>query len=169
MNFWQNGSIHNRLIGIALFPALTLATVVFVYFLAERLDDVDRQLVETGELIAEQLAPTAEYGVISGNLSTLESLMSGVLEAPHVVSVDVFDNHGNRLVGLPSRSQTTEEKSVRYFSAAIMRQQIPLQNDLFLLDSTAPALSDEFRYLGQVRVGLSEMAFSIRQREILVR
>jgi signal transduction histidine kinase/ActR/RegA family two-component response regulator len=169
MSFWQTGSIHNRLIGIALFPALTLATVVFVYFLAERLDDVDRQLVETGELIAEQLAPTAEYGVISGNLSTLESLMSGVLEAPHVVSVDVFDNHGNRLVGLPSRSQTTEEKSVRYFSAAIMRQQIPLQNDLFLLDSTAPALSDEFRYLGQVRVGLSEMAFSIRQREILVR
>ena len=86
MNLWQRGSIHNRLIGIALFPAVLLALVVFAYFLAERLDDVDRQLTETGELIAEQLAPTAEYGVISGNIGTLANLISGVLDTPHVVS-----------------------------------------------------------------------------------
>lgn len=169
MNLWQTGSIHNRLIGIALFPAVLLAMVVFAYFLAERLDDVDRQLVETGELIAEQLAPTAEYGVISGNVGTLKSLMKGVLDAPHVLSVDVFDDHGNQLIGLPDNRTKIEADSVRYFSATITRQQIPLQNDLFLLDNAAPDSSDAFRYLGQVRVGLSDSAFSSRQQDILVR
>ncbi|WP_373185569.1 ATP-binding protein [Halopseudomonas sp.] len=168
MNLWQSGSIHNRLIGIALFPALLLALVVFAYFLAERLDDVDRQLVETGELIAEQLAPTAEYGVISGNVSTLESLISGVLDTPHVLSVEVFDDNGNRLIALPANLEGPEDQPVRYFSAAIRRQQIPLANDLFLIDNT-PNASDSFRYLGQVRVGLSERAFSSRQQEILLR
>ncbi|GGD08950.1 ATP-binding protein [Halopseudomonas salina] len=168
MSLWQSGSIHNRLIGIALFPAVLLALVVFAYFLAERLDDVERQLTETGELIAEQLAPTAEYGVISGNISTLESLISGVLDTPHVLSVEVFDDHGNRLVALPPGTAGADDETIRYFSAAIRRQQIPLKNDLFLLDS-APQISDSFRYLGQVRVGLSESAFSSRQHEILYR
>lgn len=168
MSLWQSGSIHNRLIGIALFPAVLLAMVVFAYFLAERLDDVDRQLMETGELIAEQLAPTAEYGVISGNISTLENLISGVLDTPHVLSVEVFDNHGNRLIALPPERAEPKDESIRYFSAAIRRQQIPLRNDLFLLDQ-APDVSDNFRYLGQVRVGLSERAFSSRQQEILLR
>ncbi|WP_339842858.1 ATP-binding protein [uncultured Halopseudomonas sp.] len=168
MSLWQSGSIHNRLIGIALFPAVLLALVVFTYFLAERLDDVDRQLSETGELIAEQLAPTAEYGVISGNISTLESLISGVLDTPHVLSVEVFDDNGNRLVALPPTLDETKDQSIRYFSAAIRRQQIQLENDLFLLENT-PRTSDSFRYLGQVRVGLSEKAFSSRQHEILLR
>lgn len=168
MNLWQRGSIHNRLIGIALFPAVLLALVVFAYFLAERLDDVDRQLTETGELIAEQLAPTAEYGVISGNISTLENLIGGVLDTPHVVSVEVFDDNGNRLVALPSGLSTDQDRSVRYFSASIIRQQIPLENDLFLLDA-APDRSERYRYLGQVRVGLSETAFNSRQHEILLR
>lgn len=168
MNVWQGGSIHNRLIGIALFPALLLALVVFAYFLAERLDDVDRQLTETGELIAEQLAPTAEYGVISGNISTLESLISGVLDTPHVVSVEVFDDNGNPMVALPDGQNGNHDEGVRYFSAAITRQQIPLENDLFLLDAV-PDLREEYRYLGQVRVGLSKSAFSSRQQEILLR
>lgn len=168
MNLWKSGSIHNRLIGIALFPAVLLALVVFAYFLAERLDDVDRQLTETGELIAEQLAPTAEYGVISGNISTLESLISGVLDTPHVLSVEVFDDHGNRLVALPPTLNEADDESIRYFSAAIHRQQIPIKNDLFLLDS-APEISDSFRYLGQVRVGLNKSAFNSRQHEILFR
>jgi signal transduction histidine kinase/CheY-like chemotaxis protein len=168
MNVWQGGSIHNRLIGIALFPALLLALVVFAYFLAERLDDVDRQLTETGELIAEQLAPTAEYGVISGNISTLESLISGVLDTPHVVSVEVFDDNGNPMVALPDGQNGNHDEDVRYFSAAITRQQIPLENDLFLLDAV-PDLREEYRYLGQVRVGLSKSVFSSRQQEILLR
>lgn len=168
MNLWQSGSIHNRLIGIALFPAVLLALVVFAYFLAERLDDVDRQLTETGELIAEQLAPTAEYGVISGNISTLESLISGVLDTSHVLSVEVFDDTGTRLIALPNDQDAKPQETVRYFSASIIRQQIPLENDLFLLDA-APDMHERYRYLGQVRVGLSETAFSSRQHEILLR
>ena len=34
------------------------------------------ELEQTGQLIADQLAPASEYGVISGNIAVLESLAS---------------------------------------------------------------------------------------------
>jgi signal transduction histidine kinase/ActR/RegA family two-component response regulator len=167
MSLWKTGSIHNRLILIALAPALMLGLVVFAYFVSARLDDLGRQLQDTGMLIAEQLAPTAEYGVISGNLNTLESLIKGALDTPHVRSVEVYDQAGDLMVSLQSTAQQKTPLPLHYFSADIQRQSIALQNELYLLDAPATELDDNFRYLGQVRVGLSREAFDERQEDIL--
>lgn len=167
MSLWNSGSIHNRLILIALAPALMLGLVVFAYFVNARLDDVNRQLQETGELIAEQLAPTAEYGVISGNLGTLESLIAGALEIPHVQTIEVFNNSGQRLLRLQASGRVADPDELVFFSADILRQSIPLENELYLLDPPR-ASSEAFRYLGHVRIGLSSAAFSDRQADILL-
>lgn len=164
----NTGSIHNRLILIALAPALMLGMVVFAYFVSARLDDVSRQLQETGALIAEQLAPTAEYGVISGNLSTLKSLIKGALDTPHVRSIEVYDQAGALMLDLQSEPRLTHTMPLRYFAANIQRQSIALQNELYLLDPPAMQGDDASRYLGQVRVGLSREAFDDRQDEILL-
>lgn len=168
MSLWKSGSIHNRLILIALAPALMLGLVVFAYFVSARLDDVSRQLQDTGSLIAEQLAPTAEYGVISGNLNTLESLIKGALDTPHVRSVEVFDQAGRPMLDLHSELQQTEAAPLQYFAADIQRQRIVLQNELYLLDVPVAQRDDASRYLGQVRVGLSRDIFDDRQEDILL-
>lgn len=168
MSPWKTGSIHNRLILIALAPALLLGMVVFVYFVSARLDDVSRELQDTGVLIAEQLAPTAEYGVISGNLNTLESLIKGALDTRHVRSVEVYDQAGKLMLALQSAEQQANALPLQYFAADIMRQSISLENELYLLDAPVVALDDAARYLGQVRVGLSREAFDERQEDILL-
>lgn len=168
MSLWKTGSIHNRLILIALAPALLLGLVVFAYFVHARLDDVSRQLQDTGSLIAEQLAPTAEYGVISGNLSTLESLIRGALDTPHVRSVTVYDKTGTQMLDLQSAEQRAQPRPLQYFSADILRQSIQLQNELYLLDAPESDMDSSFRYLGQVRVGLSREAFDDQQEDILL-
>lgn len=169
MSLWKTGSIHNRLILIALAPALLLGLVVFAYFVSARLDDVNRQLQETGALIAEQLAPTAEYGVISGNLNTLDSLIRGALDTPHVRSVEVFDQAGELMLALQSPQQRAQPLPLQYFAADIQRQSIALQNELYLLDAPVSEPDSDFSYLGQVRVGLSREAFDDRQEDILLR
>ncbi|GGE39555.1 histidine kinase [Halopseudomonas oceani] len=167
MSFLQRGTIYSRLILIATLPALLMGVVGFTFFTTARLDDVNRELQVTGQLIADQLAPAAEYGVISGNLSTLENLVKGALNVPHVRYVQVYDRAGNPLLRLDRSNDEKDELLV--FMADIMRQRIPLQSDLFLLDVPTAAQDDEQRYLGQVHVGLSNAAFIERQQGILLK
>ena len=169
MSFLQHGTIFSRLILIATLPVLLMGVVGFTFLTSERLDDVNRELQLTGQLIADQLAPAAEYGVISGNLRTLESLVQGALDMPHVRYVQVFDKAGLPLLIL-SKNDVDTAPGLQVFVADIMRQRIPLQNELFLLDAPAPAPAaddGELRYLGQVHVGLSNEAFVERQHSIL--
>jgi len=169
MSFLQHGTIFSRLILIATLPVLLMGIVGFTFLTSERLDDVNRELQLTGQLIADQLAPAAEYGVISGNLRTLESLVQGALNMPHVRYVQVFDSTGQPLLML-AKDDIETGPGLQVFVADIMRQRIPLQNDLFLLDAPPTPVDDtESRYLGQVHVGLSNEAFIERQHTILLK
>lgn len=168
MNFLQRGTIYSRLILIATLPALLMGVVGFTFFTTARLDDVNRELQVTGQLIADQLAPAAEYGVISGNLRTLESLVKGALNVPHVRYVEVYDRTGRALLHL-GQDDHIERKGMQVFVADILRERIPLQNDLFLLDAPTASDNDQQRYLGQVHVGLSSSAFIERQQAIVLK
>ena len=170
MSFLQHGTIFSRLILIATLPVMLMAGVGFTVFTSARLDDVNRELQLTGQLIADQLAPAAEYGVISGNLRTLESLVQGTLNMPHVRYVEVYDSTGQPLLMLSKQNAKSNASSgLQVFVADIMRQRITLQNDLFLLDVPISEPQDEFSYLGQVHVGLSNAAFVERQHAILLK
>tara|TARA_Y100000748_G_scaffold303597_1_gene309199 strand:- start:3486 stop:5408 length:1923 start_codon:yes stop_codon:yes gene_type:complete len=168
MNFLRRGTIYSRLILIATLPALLMGVVGFTFFTTARLDDVNRELQVTGQLIADQLAPAAEYGVISGNLRTLESLVKGALNVPHVRYVKVYDRTGRPLLHL-GRPAEADHDGLQVFVADILRERIPLQNDLFLLDSPPQSDSEQQRYLGQVHVGLSNSAFIKRQQSMLLK
>ncbi|MGM8935977.1 ATP-binding protein [Pseudomonas neustonica] len=170
MSFLQHGTIFSRLILIATLPVMLMAGVGFTVFTSARLDDVNRELQLTGQLIADQLAPAAEYGVISGNLRTLESLVQGTLNMPHVRYVEVYDSTGQPLLMLSKQNAKSNASSgLQVFVADIMRQRITLQNDLFLLDVPVSEPQDELSYLGQVHVGLSNAAFVERQHAILLK
>lgn len=168
MNLLQRGTIKGRLIVIAVVPALLFALLAVVWFTVTRMEDVDRELRDTGELIASQLAPAAEYSVISGNTANLGALLQAALELPHVQRAEVYDARGTRLASL-SRPEPIKAQELHVFTADINRQRVALDNELYLLDmpdSDLPALQP--RYLGQVQVHLSKRAFLARQADILV-
>ncbi|WP_434039163.1 hypothetical protein [Pseudomonas aeruginosa] len=76
--------IRTRMLAISLGPALLL-TLLTAHFTYSRLQDLRQELTHTGQLIADQLAPAAEYGVIvRGNTPGCCRRRGATLDTPHV-------------------------------------------------------------------------------------
>lgn len=165
MSFLLRSSIHRRLIMITLIPTALLGALLITYFTHERLETLDKEVQTTGQLIADQLAPATEYAVITGNLSLLENLVTRSLDIPNVQKIQVFDKDGQSL----TLSQTTQidESHLRTFTAPIQRHALPLQYDLFLLNT--PEYEQKSEPVGRVEVSLGYQHFIERQRSILTR
>ncbi|MBH9344776.1 response regulator [Pseudomonas aeruginosa] len=162
--------IRTRMLAISLGPALLLTLLLTAYFTYSRLQDLRQELTHTGQLIADQLAPAAEYGVIAGNTPVLQKLLQATLDTPHVRFIEVRDRNDNILVyveQLPGALQNAAPIDI--FHSTIQRQRIALASDP-LLDSASDGdgLPGE-DYLGRVVVGMSNDAFSQRQQEILLK
>lgn len=157
MIFGRNWSIHTRTQLISVGPALLLALLLISFFTYERLQDLRQELNRTGQLIASQLAPAAEYGVISGNVTVLNDLLRATLATSHVRFLEVRDREENILVYVEQHN-SPGSTSVEVFHAPIHLQQASQQK-------VSDTLSDN--YLGRVVVGMSDEAFTSRQQAIL--
>jgi hypothetical protein len=82
MTFRRRWDINTRTQIISLGPALLLTLLLISFFTFVRIQDLRQELNHTGQLIANQLAPAAEYGVISGNNEVLDSLLKATLATP---------------------------------------------------------------------------------------
>ncbi|MDF0733231.1 response regulator [Pseudomonas entomophila] len=161
--------IHTRTQIISLGPALLLTLLLISFFTFVRIQDLRQELNHTGQLIANQLAPASEYGVISGNNEVLESLMRATLSIPHVRFLEVQDSRNHILVYVEQTSESVNRaQRVEVFQAPIRLQEIRLDND-FLQQGKAPAPNIGDDYLGRVIVGMSDDAFSQRQQEIVIK
>ncbi|HEK1684473.1 TPA: response regulator [Pseudomonas putida] len=160
--------IHTRTQIISLGPALLLTLLLISFFTFVRIQDLRQELNHTGQLIANQLAPASEYGVISGNNEVLESLMRATLSIPHVRFLEVQDSRNHILVYVEQSGESiSRAQRVEVFQAPIRLQQIRLDNDF--LQEGKPPLSIGDDYVGRVIVGMSDDAFSERQQEIVIK
>ena len=167
MSFRRRWDINTRTQLISLGPALLLTLLLISFFTFVRIQDLRQELNHTGQLIANQLAPATEYGVISGNNEVLESLLKATLATPNVRFLEVQDSANRILVYVEQPAAAhSRPHQVEVFQAPVRLQRIALQNDFFqdVKVSNGGASED---YLGRVIVGLSNDAFSQRQQEIL--
>ncbi|ENF6452698.1 response regulator [Pseudomonas aeruginosa] len=162
--------IRTRMLAISLGPALLLTLLLTAYFTYSRLQDLHQELTHTGQLIADQLAPAAEYGVIAGNTPVLQKLLQATLDTPHVRFIEVRDRNDNILVyveQLPGALQNAAPIDI--FHSTIQRQRIALASDPLLDGASEGDGQSGEDYLGRVVVGMSNDAFSQRQQEILLK
>ncbi|WP_095152708.1 ATP-binding protein [Pseudomonas sp. Irchel s3b5] len=169
MTFRRRWDINTRTQLISLGPALLLTLLLISFFTFVRIQDLRQEINHTGQLIANQLAPATEYGVISGNSEVLESLLKATLATPNVRFLEVQDSANRVLVYVEQPSEHhNRPKQVEVFQAPVRLQRIALHNDFFQGSKTAANVPKE-DYLGRVIVGLSNEAFSQRQQEILLK
>ncbi|MBD1586573.1 ATP-binding protein [Pseudomonas typographi] len=165
MSFRWRGDIHARTHIISLGPALLLTLLLICFFTFVRIQDLRLEMNHTGQLIANQLAPAAEYGVLSANDAVLDSLLRATLSIPHVRSLEVQDRDGNTLVYVEQPGQGPRAPKMELFKAPIRAQR-------YLSDEAGgpggEALHED-DYLGRVLVGMSDDAFNQRQQEILLK
>lgn len=169
MSFRRRWDINTRTQLISLGPALLLTLLLISFFTFVRIQDLRQELTHTGQLIANQLAPATEYGVISGNNEVLESLLRATLATPNVRFLEVQDSANRILVYVeqPAASHS-QPHQVEVFQAPVRLQRIALHNDFFQDTKANNAAAGE-GYLGRVIVGLSNDAFNQRQQEILLK
>ncbi|MCU7251516.1 ATP-binding protein [Pseudomonas koreensis] len=167
MIFRRRWDINTRTQLISLGPALLLTLLLISFFTFVRIQDLRQELNHTGQLIANQLAPATEYGVISGNNEVLESLLKATLATPNVRFLEIQDSANRILVYVEQPADSHRRPhQVEVFQAPVRLQRIALHNDFFQDGKSANGAPGE-DYLGRVIVGLSNDAFSQRQQEIL--
>ncbi|MGN4052570.1 response regulator [Pseudomonas sp. SM4] len=169
MIFRRRWDINTRTQLISLGPALLLTLLLISFFTFVRIQDLRQELTHTGQLIANQLAPATEYGVISGNNEVLESLLKATLATPNVRFLEVQDS-ANRILVYVEQPVAAHNRphQVEVFQAPVRLQRISLHNDFFQDGKVTNGAANE-DYLGRVIVGLSNDAFSQRQQEILLK
>jgi hypothetical protein len=73
-------SLYTQTLLLGLGPALILSVVLSGYFINVRIQDVKHELDNKGQLIAVQLASTADYFVLTGNPSIILRLLAYCLK-----------------------------------------------------------------------------------------
>ena len=94
----NNLGIKSRVILLGTIPALLFAIILAGYAISNVFGILNQSLTDRGRIIASQLAPAAEYGVISGNRQILQKLVQQALSNEQEVrTVLVVDNKGQLL------------------------------------------------------------------------
>ncbi len=162
----RSWSISTRTQILSLGPALLLTLLLISFFTVVRIQDLRQELNHTGQLIANQLAPASEYGVIAGNNDVLYNLMKATMATPHVQFLQVQNAGGQVLVHLErTNDKNAPPRQIEVFQSPIRLQRTKL--DRVMTPSASEASTATEDYLGRVLVGMSGEAFNQREQEIL--
>lgn len=162
MAMMREWSLRRRMLFLGVAPALFMLLLLLGYLLQTRLSDAERELVDSGQLMARQLAASADYAVISGNVDSLSGQVDALLQQPGVVRVRIFGTDDEMLLEeLSSRFHPAQ--SMRRFTSSIesVALSASVEDWLAPLENAAP------RALGRVEISFSNDLALAREREIL--
>lgn len=150
--FGWNWDIHTRTQLISVGPALLLTLLLTGFFTYSRLEDLRQEINQSGQLMANQLAPAVVHGVAAGDTQALESLLRATLQTPSVRFLEVRDKAETILVYVEQHKDPAASQ-VDIFHASVRREKA----------------SGADEYLGRVVVGMSDETFTSRQQAILLK
>lgn len=160
------GSIHRHTLFVSLLPAVLIAFLLTGYFTLARLQSLQEELANAGQRIANQLAPAAEFSVISGNMQVLEPMLKGILKHPHIAFIEIYDNEDQRLTRV--EKDLVQSNLELTFKAQITRQNIAL-DPLFLSSIVLMPTPTQEEVIGYVLIGMTDSAINKQQLDILLR
>lgn len=151
MALMSSWSLRLRTLLVALVPAFLMFGMMLAYHVSVRLQDSGLEQARSGTMMATQLAASADFAVISGNLDTLMPQIDTILAQPGVASVRILDAEKHELLTRKNPKWATDPDWHRY-TALIRQQTIALEND-WLVDNTST--KHEPTNLGYVEIGVS--------------
>ncbi len=76
---------------LALLPGIVISLILGIFFMTQHSRNLDSLLEERALAMAKQLAPTCEYGVMTGNTGILQNIANNMLEERDVRSVSIYN------------------------------------------------------------------------------
>lgn len=137
-------SIKARVLLLAVIPTTAASIIFFSYFVTKQNSDIESSLTEKGNDIALQLAHASEYGIFSGNLSLLTSLVDSAYKESNVASITITDDKGKTLIQRPATQPPapTNKKIIadnHVFSKPITQTPISI-SDFDEMDEALPSI-----------------------------
>jgi diguanylate cyclase (GGDEF)-like protein len=104
----KNLGIKSRVIFLGTIPALLFAMILAGYAISNVFGVLNQSLRDRGRIIAAQLAPAAEYGVIAGNTQILQRLVQQALSNEQDLRTVLVVDNQNRVLALSGREIPAE-------------------------------------------------------------
>lgn len=107
----KNLGIKAQLILLGILPITIVTIVLTAYSIRNSMHTLEDSLKDRGNVIATQLAPASEYGVVSGNLNFLQPLIQQAMShEPDILSILITDQYGRTLAvsGRPIEQATAD-------------------------------------------------------------
>lgn len=172
-------SLYHRLMLTTLLPACILVLALAGYFAVAGLHSMEAQLFLHGQDIVRYMAPSSEYGVISGNRQALQAIVQVAMEQRDVRGAAIVSTNGQisaisgRLsldTGALSSPPAAPQKISQgpdwvTFSAPIMRA-TPDDDSLFMPYQRQLANPE---IIGQIILELDTSQLLIKQKELVLR
>jgi len=180
----KNLGIKSRVIFLGTIPALLFAMILVGYAISNVFSVLNQSLLDRGRIISAQIAPAAEYGVISGNTQILQRLAQQTLSKEQDLrTVLIVDNH-NQVLALNGREIPKEiiTKLKKYkiqefkmnnsivFSSPIYRSLVEIDDfsGTYENDKTIKK-GDSQLEIGQVYVELSDLSLQNLKQELITK
>ena len=173
----KSWGIQARMTLLALGPATLIACLLSIYFTFSRIGDAEQRLRELGTATAQHVASSAEYSVVTGNVSLLQKLVKGVVHEGHTQFALVVDNQMNQLAqaGIaPSNLETDLRQKTPPFSEQDYVFVVPIQlsqvylQDILTVDDAAPNATTADKTLGWAIVAMSRAPLIESKKRMLV-
>lgn len=172
--------IREQVLFVALAPVAATALTLILYFTLLRYDDVETSLIKRGATMARQLAPAAEYGMFSGNITELKRLTLAVAREADVSAIAFFDRQGRVLASTGSLRSTwssnrlpdnwmarsSDDRTLFFHTKVIQTSKTIFDDPFFQPESVMQ--SGEQLFLGSLMLELSREPLLARKREILL-
>src|SRR5680860_267232 len=97
--------LSRKLLLLGALPAIVMFITLMGFFTSARLEDARRDLSDSNQLLADSLAPSLEYAVVSGNTLALQEILSQSIRYSKADWIRVTDVAGEQ-IGLAAHADT---------------------------------------------------------------
>ncbi len=167
----NNFSIKTKTHLISVIPLVIASILVSSLFIWEHTKDISESLNKRGQETADLLAPACEYGIFSGNHSTLRTLAYTAANDPEIASISILDADRQQLVTsnlAPNKNRDDNEK-LRTFTSPVYLSQVVVDD---FSNSTDQHVQDgnnkQNSVVGYVNVTMTNKHAAARQQQLLI-
>ncbi|MYM82305.1 sensor histidine kinase [Duganella sp. FT50W] len=165
---WRQWRVRARLLAMTAIPLAYLFCTFVWYAYQSRLAEVREEMAERGPLVAQVLADSSEFSVVSRRYDDLRLTLNGLLRTdPSIYRIDVLDGQRRTLVHAAARAGASAAE-LRYDEAPIRKRlmwvsMLAPDGKPYQKDRPAGASGVTVETVGYVRVTMSPSALLLKQ------
>jgi len=163
--------IRFRVVFLAVTPILIVATLLGLYTINERTEEIKNEFNERGWYLVNNIAPAFEFGVVTDNEKVIGNIVNNITKKKDIVYMGVFNNTGNVVyengnnIDVSKIESSVADKNRVTFRAPIYLTGIRQDELNELLEGELE--KSEREIVGWVKIALSSDSYVAREKTVI--